>query len=185
MNDLEVRCERLFQDGFAEHGAIRDLAGEERDNDEEFVNLTVSVRSLSEPCVTYSLNETGRDLILRCSPNRSLEVVLRLGIVQLNRSQSSSVEQPSNRLGLVDLPLEVGFGDQTVGLVVLVVGKVRAKKEVDHSHFGRFVFAQSRGLARGKKETGINTVSRFGIWAVWRLKRTIGVRQVVLAARML
>jgi hypothetical protein len=74
--------------------------------------------------MTHRLDETRRDLVLRCSSYGCLEVVLCLGVVELDRSQSSGVEQPSNGLGLVDLPLERCLGDESVGLVVLVLREV-------------------------------------------------------------
>ena len=70
---------------------------------------------------THDLHKTRRELIFRCPPDGALQVAPRLSIVELNRSQSACIEQPSNRLRLVDSALEGGFGDKLVGLVVLML----------------------------------------------------------------
>ena len=74
--------------------------------------------------MTHRLDETRRDLVLRCSSYGCLEVVLCLGVVELNGPQSSSVKQPSNRLSLVDLSLERSLCDEPIRLIVLVLREV-------------------------------------------------------------
>ena len=119
-----------------------------------------SLARLPPPLETaYRLNESRRDLVFRCSPDRCLEVVFRFRVVELDRPQSSGVKQPPDRLSLVDLSLEVRLCDQSVRLVVLVVGEVRAQEKVDHGHFGRFVLAQRGGLSSSEKQTEISAAS--------------------------
>ena len=81
---------------------------------------------------TDNLHKARRDLVLWRSPDRGLEILSRLGIVQLDRSEPAGVKEPSHRLSLIDLSLECRFGDELVGLVVLPVGQVRSEQEVDH-----------------------------------------------------
>lgn len=42
LDNLEVWDQSSLEDGFAEHGAIRDDTGEENDNDEVFVDLLLT-----------------------------------------------------------------------------------------------------------------------------------------------
>lgn len=80
----------------------------------------------------YRLDKTRRQLILRRSTNSSLEVTLRLGVVELDRTQATDVEKPSDRLSLIRGSLEGSLGHELVGLVVLLVGEVGSEEEVDN-----------------------------------------------------
>lgn len=126
LNDLEVWYEGFSQYRLSEHGSIRDLSRQESDHDEEFVNLFREFELLiSSVNLTDRLNKARGDLVFRRSPDGSLKVVFRLGIIQLDRPQSPSVEQPSDRLRLIHLSLELGLCDESIGLVVLILREVR------------------------------------------------------------
>jgi hypothetical protein len=88
---------------------------------------------------THDLNETRGHLVLRRPPYRRLEVIPRLGIVELNGAQSSCIEQPPDCLRLVGARGEDRTGNELVGLVVLVLSEVRSEEEVHDGALGSSV----------------------------------------------
>jgi hypothetical protein len=133
LNDLEVWQERLFENGLPEQRSIGNDTGEQDDDNVIFVNLeAVSQLHTLVAMSTHNLDETWGELILWRPPDRGLEVLPCLGVVELNGLEPSGVEEPSDGLSLVDLTLERRFRDELVGLVILVVGEIRSQEEVDH-----------------------------------------------------
>lgn len=133
LDDLEVRQERLFENRLPEQRSIGNNTGEQDDDNVVFVNLqATSQLHILVAMQTHNLNETWGELILWRSPDRGLEVLPSLGVVELNGLEPSGVEEPSDGLSLVNLTLERRFRDELVGLVVLVVGEIRSQEEVDH-----------------------------------------------------
>ena len=115
---------------------------------------------------THELDISRGNLILGRTTDGGLEVFLGRGVVELDCTQSSSVVQPANRLGLVDLSLERRLCDKTISLFILVLGEVRAQEEVDDGDLERLVFAEGGGLTGSQECSNRQYLSGIDVFAM-------------------
>ena len=100
----------------------------------------------------HQLHKARRELILRRPPDGRLQVVPRLRIVELDCAQPPGVKEPSDGLRLRCAGRVGRARNELVGLVVLVLGEIRAEQEVDDGRLERLVFAQRGRLASREQD---------------------------------
>lgn len=153
LHDLEVGEKSLLQHGSAEHGAVGDAASKHLSHNVELVDLLSANFKWS---AAHNLHKTRRDFVLWRTANGSEEKVCSTSVVELDSTQTRSVEVPAGSLCRVAGRGHLNLGQELVGLVVQVGLEVGAEEEVDDSDLEVLVLAEVSRLADGEEGSEVS-----------------------------
>jgi len=121
---LEVRRQSPSQHRSPENRPLRNITHQQFDDHKVFV---------------HRLYKSRGERLRRCSPDGMLQMRMRLGVVQLDRSNPAQVKQVSSQLRVTRRFGESGFAEQFVGLVIKSRVEVVSEQKVEESGLDIFI----------------------------------------------